>query len=68
MQMDGSDRQHENARSSIRRNRELDSNSTVRRMSQPEKHYMQRISIQSGIKIDLSDEHLENARSPIRRN
>jgi hypothetical protein len=61
IQIDTSDEHPENARSSIRRTFEPDSNITDESETQPRKHSRGTISTNAGMHIDSSDEQFENA-------
>jgi hypothetical protein len=65
MQINESDEQKENDISAIDESLELDSNVTVERDLQSEKHASPRLSTEEGMQIDKSDEQSQNADAPI---
>jgi hypothetical protein len=65
MQTAKSDEQLENAPAGRNKSLEPDSNATVERASQSEKHSVPRYSTAEGMQIDESDEHLEKVRCSI---
>jgi hypothetical protein len=65
IKIDFSDKQSENACSSIRRRFESDSSVNSEREEQESKHDLQSTSTEAGIQIDVSDGHFENACSSI---
>jgi hypothetical protein len=65
IKIDFSDKQSENACSSIRRRFELDSSVNSEREEQESKHDLQNTSTEAGRQIDFSDEQPENASSSI---
>jgi hypothetical protein len=65
MQIDESDEQPRNARSSIDKSLEPDSNVTVERDSHRVKQCLPRLLTEEGMQIDESDEQFRNADSSI---
>jgi hypothetical protein len=64
-QIDESDEQPSNTRSSIQESLESDSNVIVARDSHPEKHALHSLSTEDGMQIDESEVHPANAQASI---